>query len=167
MNKPLIGVLIAIAILGGWMAVRAWMRKSPRLSGQGVADDMKRRAEIAVEEANNTYGIVLDFSRDSVQRVDEILGKLHDEHAAASIERQRLVKESLKWGAYIGEVIRRDQPSHWEMDSKVAGKGSLPIVFERKQREECFPIGWCYKRIVSGPEDNVWHKFLFSTSRIE
>jgi hypothetical protein len=167
MNKTYIGALIVIAIIGGWMAVRAWTRKSPKISGQDVVDEMKVRAGIAVEEAHNTYGVVLDFTPDSVKRVEEILGKLHDQHSATPMEHPRLVKESLKWGGYIGEVIRRDQPSHWELDSKIAGKGSMPIVLEREQREECFPVGWCYKRIVSGPEDNVWHKFLFSTSRIE
>lgn len=167
MNKSFIVALIAVAVVIGWMAVRVWMRRVPQLSRQDVADEMQLRSERAVQEARESYDVDLDFTPESVKRVEEILAVLHNQHKSSPMERERLVRESLKWGGYIGEVIRRDQPSHWEFDSKVAGKGSLPIVFEREQREECFPVGWCYKRILAGPADNVWHKFLFSTSRTE
>ena len=63
----------------------------------------------------------------------------------------------MKWGGYVGEVIKRVRSAEWKLDSDVGGDGSLPIVYD--DNGESFPVRWCYKRIVSGDEDNVWHKF--------
>ena len=60
----------------------------------------------------------------------------------------------------MGEVIRRVRPCRWAVDSRVGGEGSFPVVYENG--DESYPVRWCYKRIVNGEEDNVWHKFTLS-----
>ncbi len=132
--------------------------RAPELTAKDVAQEMQSRASQAVETAANEHGVDLDYSSDSVAKVEEILGTIHQQHRSFPFSQDQLVNESLKWGAYLGEVIRKLKPCHWELDSEVGGEGSLPIVYEDERRES-FPIGWCYKRIKNGPEDNVWHKF--------
>jgi hypothetical protein len=111
-----------------------------------------------VRTAADEYRKPLDFSPESVKNVEEILGKIHERHLQSPLSNPELVKESLKWGAYIGEVIKTVRPCQWAVDSKGNGAGSFPIVYVDKS--ESFPVNWCHKRITIGEEDNVWHKFL-------
>lgn len=120
--------------------------------------EFAKRAEAAVGAARNDFGITLDYGPDSVQKVEELLSRESGRYQRGEMSEQDLVRSSMQWGAYIGEVIRRLKPSHWEIDSTIGGDGSFPIVFD-EERHETFPIRWCYKRIKNGPEDNVWHKF--------
>jgi hypothetical protein len=137
-----------------------WRNSNYNLSNNDAVEEMKVRASQAIEIASSEYETSLDYSPESVAKVEEILGKIHERNIKEPISEKQLVKESLRWGGYIGEVIIRIKPCHWELNSKIGGEGSLPIVFEN-EKHETFPVGWCYKRIINGPEDNVWHKFNF------
>jgi len=47
----------------------------------------------------------------------------------------------------------------------VAGEKSYPLHW---LGGDSFPVGWCFKRIMNGPEDNVWDKFqVVSKERAE
>ncbi len=118
---------------------------------------MRLRAGQAVEAAKKRFNTTLDFSPESVEQVEVILGKIHERHKNSSLTDSDLVKESMKWGSYIGEIIGKIHACHWAMNSTVGGEGSFPVVYEDKG--ESFPVRWCYKRIKNGDEDNVWHKF--------
>jgi hypothetical protein len=122
-----------------------------------VAEEMWLRARQAIEAAARDFDARLDYSPESVEKVEEILGKIHNRHAQAPLSDFELVRESLRWGAYVGEVIQRVRPCLWALDSVAGGRGSLPVVYG--DRSESFPVRWCYKRIANGEEDNVWHKF--------
>jgi hypothetical protein len=158
MNVIYFGLLI-VFLAAFWIWYR-WHDNNRRLTNNDLAREMEVRATNAVEIAASEYGIIIDYSPDSVAKVEEILGRIHEQNSNKPLSKNQLVVESLRWGGYIGEVIRRMKPCHWELDSKIAGAGSFPIVFD-SEKHETFPVGWCYKRIVNGPEDNVWHKLHF------
>lgn len=102
-------------------------------------------------------GVTLDYSPESVERVEPLLAELHERHAKGDLPRDDVVKYAVRYGAYIGEVIRRRHNGRWAVDHDVAGPGSFPIRWGDGQ--ESFPVGWCGKRIINGEEDNVWFKF--------
>jgi hypothetical protein len=118
---------------------------------------MRYLAAEAVDMANRDFGIKLDYSVESIEQVEEMLGRLYDEVARRkSSEGVRGL--AMMCGAYIGESIRRTEPdAKWEQDHPVAGEKSYPLHW---QGGESFPCGWCYNRIMNGPEDNIWHKYL-------
>jgi hypothetical protein len=110
----------------------------------------------AVDDARINNQTHLDYSIDSIHKVESILGQLHEKYSKDpnSISVTGL---SSAYGAYIGEVIRRSEPNaHWERDHEVAGEKSYPLTWSGG---DSFPMGWCYKRIVDGEEDNVWVKY--------
>ena len=146
---------IFVCTVVGRIYYRLRHRPEWKPTNQEIALDMERRASLAVEAAREKFGITLDFTPESVMKVEEILGQIHQSRAMSD---QEILREGLMWGAYVGEVIGRMKPVHWEIDSDVGGPGSLPIVFEDSRRQS-FPVGWCRKRIKIGEEDNVWHKF--------
>ena len=98
----------------------------------------------------------LDFSTESIERVEELLAKLHDEYRTRGNE-DGMNGLALAYGAYVGEAIRRSEAAaHWAEDSDIAGPGSYPIYW---RDGASFPVAWCYKRMSDGPEENVWHKY--------
>lgn len=131
--------------------------KHETLSSAEVIEEMKARAASAVVDARDTYSIELDYSPNSIKEVERILDKIHRRHREEPIDNAELNRLKLEWGGYVGEVIKRLRKAEWQLDSKIAGPGSLPVVYENSG--ESFPVMWCLKRIVNGPEDNVWDKF--------
>lgn len=110
----------------------------------------------AVAIAKEHHGVTLDYSPASIEQVELILGKLHDEYQSrGTTEGQRGL--ALAFGVYIGEVIRKQAgEGQWEQDHPVAGEGSMPLHWKG---HASFPVAWCLKRLANGEEDNVWHKY--------
>ncbi len=124
---------------------------------------MKVVANEAVRTAKQEHQVMLDFSPASVQRLEgDILAKLHEAHLKTSMSEQNLSRLSIRWGAYLGETLKRRRPGRWHRDSQKVGRGTTPVVFE--PGTEAFPRSWVYKRIADGPEDNVAFKFQVFTN---
>jgi len=153
-------LLVAVVVLGLIALVLhlAKRRRSPQETDfKTTAELMMHLAAEAVADAAKKNDISLDYTIESIERVEIVLSKLHDQYitANASLSVDGL---AMAYGAYIGEVIRRTElGSTWERDHSVAGERSYPIHWGGG---ESFPCAWCFKRITNGPEDNVWHKYL-------
>lgn len=129
---------------------------------EGFTRGMSDIAEFAVQDAKKEFGVTLDFSPQSVEAVEGILGKLHDQHVKAPLEGKALNKRALRFGVYVGEVIRRQKNGHWEVVKITAFDPMMfKITYKHAQGKEgtSFPVNWCGKRILNGDEDNVWHKY--------
>ncbi|MGC2476960.1 MAG: hypothetical protein WA485_21675, partial [Candidatus Sulfotelmatobacter sp.] len=84
------------------------------------------------------------------------LGRVHENYVknSSSISVRGL---SAEYGAYVGEVIRRNEPNaYWTRDSKVAGEKSYPLHWNKG---ESYPFAWCARRITDGEGDSIWIKY--------
>ena len=110
----------------------------------------------AVSIAKDSYGITLDYSPASVEKVEEILGKLYDEYQKKkTTEGQRGF--ALAFGVYIGAVMRKQAgEGRWERDHPQFGEGAMSFYWKD---QTTFPVAWCLKRLSNGDEDNVWVKY--------
>jgi hypothetical protein len=116
-------------------------------------------ASAAVKDAREQNHLDLDYSSESIEKVEQILGNLHELYvkSPSSISANGL---GSAYGAYIGEVIRRAEPgARWERDDEVGGEKSYPIIWGAGSGHS-YPMAWCYHRIVNGSEDNVWLKYM-------
>jgi hypothetical protein len=93
---------------------------------------------------------------------ETIFAKMHEAHLKMPMSEQDLSCMSLRWGAYIGEVLKRTRGGRWQRDLQQIGKGIAPVVFE--PGTEAFSRSWVYKRIVDSPDDNVAFKFHVFTN---
>jgi hypothetical protein len=110
-----------------------------------------------VKMASENRGVTLDYTPDSIQKVEEVLGNIHEEYQRTKSTRG-LQGLAMAYGAYIGEVIRRSEPgAKWERSDTVVGENSYPMLWRGGSSYVC---AWCYRRITNGDEDNVWHKYL-------
>jgi hypothetical protein len=148
--------LIAVALVAGVALLKA-QKKSPQQTEFKTTEEMMTfLAAEAVKDAEKENKIKLDYSPQSIEKVEAVLGKIHEQYTKdkLSIAVNGL---AMAYGAYIGEAIRRSEPgSKWERDHPVGGEKSYPLHWKGG---ESFPCGWCFKRITNGPEDNVWHKY--------
>jgi hypothetical protein len=153
-------IIVAVLVIAAVVAARVMTRKPQA----GPPDDPNVFMPLLAEEAAKFAagrGTKLDYSPDSVERVESLLAALHQSRTAGQLADRELNLHAHQFGAYIGEVLRRKYGGHWAEDHAVAGPKSFPIHWKDGQS---FPVGWCGKRILNGDEDNVWHKFQIVTS---
>lgn len=162
--KILLGFL-ALVVLFVLVALASGVRRALRFRrtlaalkpGADANAVMREIAEHAVDWARG-HNVALDYSPGSVERLEELLGKM------GQVDERRAEYEAIRCGAYIGEVIRRAVGGEWALDHEVAGPMSFPFTWGGDNTS--FPVGWCWKRMVNGEEDNVWHKYqVFLTGR--
>ena len=116
---------------------------------------MQQMTKSAFEVAAS-FNVKLDYSDDSVQRVESILGQIHDEYKKTKDD-SGLRGVSLFFAAYIGEVIRRKRlGGTWSRNHPVVGDDSFPFNWNGS---DLFLFTWCQKRIFDGKQDDVWSKY--------
>jgi hypothetical protein len=110
----------------------------------------------AVDFAARKFSIALDWSDASVRQVEDILGRLYDDMARAQPPEDVVWTVAKAFGSYIGEVLRRHHGGEW--GTVRMGEESFPGL-RQTGGSLCWPWGRAHKRLVSGPEDNVWHYY--------
>jgi len=149
-------VLCAFAVLM-FAAWRFQVKSAPSpKTFQTTQDFIDFLSAEAVKDAETESHVRLDYTVDSIRKVEDILGGLHDQYAKnpSSIAAKGL---ATAYGAYIGEVIRKTDPNaKWEKGDAVGGEKSYPLIWGAGTS---YPMAWCYHRIVNGAEDNVWIKY--------
>jgi hypothetical protein len=113
----------------------------------------------AVDYARDQFDLQLDFSDDSVQHVETMLTRLHDEMAGAEPSQDQIFQFAKMLGSYVGEVFRRNHGARWGMVT--LGSDSFPGLAADKSGGRFWPWGKVQNRLVNGPEDNVWHYFKY------
>ena len=157
MKNPAVVVLVLLA-LGVALFLATRRKEASGAKFRSTDEFIQFMATEAVKDAGGKQRIDLDYSVNSIEQVEEILGRFHEQYAQdpSSISAKGL---GSAYGAYIGEVIRRSDPSaKWEQDDHVGGEKSYPII-GGPGAGHSYPMAWCYHRIVNGPEDNVWAKY--------
>jgi hypothetical protein len=153
--KLLILVIVVGGSLGLWQSVQGWRaRTHPTLAT--TEQFISYACDRAIADVQRQDHVTLDYTLDSLQQVDRILGHVHDEYVKnpASVS---IPGMSAEYGAYVGEVIRQNEPgAYWTRDSQVAGEKSYPLHWKTG---ESYPIAWCAKRIINGEEDSIWVKY--------
>lgn len=116
----------------------------------------KKLTDLALELARY-YKIELDFTAESVKKVEEILSKISKDYHKTKNE-EGINGMALELAAYIVTVIEKKiAVGKWERDSKDFGKNTFP--YDLGNKNVIFPYAWCLKRIHDGEGENIWLKF--------
>ncbi len=148
-----IAVVVAAVLIGVFVFLRS--RASLPASGPDLQRMIATMAEGAVTEAKQ-QSVLLDYSVDSIGLIEDLLGGFHERHKSGEMSDADVNQQAMLYGSYVGEVIRRVKGGDWARDHEQAGPHTYPLSYGEHQS---FPIMWCRKRMMNGPEDNVWHKF--------
>ncbi|MEI8012874.1 MAG: hypothetical protein WCI27_10440 [Candidatus Omnitrophota bacterium] len=121
-----------------------------------VMEQMKEKLSSLAEEVVASFNGRLDYSLESIEVVEFVLGCIHDEYMETRSE-EGMTGIALEFGAYIVKVIERHYgPAEWQTDDPTFGPNTFPLAWQGGQ---IYPVNWCTKRIFDGPGDNVWVKF--------
>ena len=133
-------------------ALRTAMTPDAKLAGWLVA-----QAQTAVKTAKLEWQESLDFSDDSLDAIERIMSKLHAREKqtppGGGFTEEQLTQASKMWGAYVGEVIRRQYGGQW----LTAADGALQLALSGTTAH---PVSKVRNRIVNGPADNI--RFYFA-----
>lgn len=135
---------------------------------QPTVHDMRvAYAQDGVEYAQQTFGGTLDYSEQSVRVVEDILAELHEASKPkgfiAKLLKQGPSEETINklgkmLGGYVGEVMRKEWGGEWTLGSD-AFPGEQVITLQLATGEDVWPHFKVGKRILNGPEDDVWSYF--------
>jgi hypothetical protein len=109
----------------------------------------------AIDFARDHFQLALDRSDASVAHIETILGVFHVQLADAKPSEEQIFTFAKMFGSYVGEVFRSNHGATWGLigGDKIAGlkfNGGGGLFW---------PWGRAQKRIINGPEDNVWHYY--------
>lgn len=119
---------------------------------------MEGYAEAAAELGSGAFQQNLDFSSDSIERLDGILVQVGDSPELDLDFEVRL------WGSYLGEVLRRRYAGTWEMTPYPGGAVAVPAIDVRGSR--LFPLVKVYRRLTMGEEEDLRSFFSMVTERL-
>uniref|UniRef100_UPI004049DD2B hypothetical protein n=1 Tax=Flavobacterium sp. TaxID=239 RepID=UPI004049DD2B len=115
----------------------------------------KEGAEIAVEFAR-AYNFKLDYSDDSLKKVDKLLTIFGKEYLETK-NKKNFESFALTFGLYIIEVMERNHGKGY-LERKLLGleKDDFPYYWNGNL---IFPCIWCLDRIFKNDADNVWEMY--------
>jgi hypothetical protein len=111
----------------------------------------------ALDHAKDTFNVELDWSDDSIQQIETILGVFHDTLAEESPPEDAIMTFAKIWGSYIGEVFRRNHGASW--GSVTLGADTIPGMKATTSDVLFWPWGRVRDRLLDGPASNVWHYY--------
>ena len=119
---------------------------------------MEGYARAAAAVARSDFQQKLDFTSESIDRLDEILVRVGESPELGLDFEVRL------WGSYLGEVLRRRYAGSWEMTPYPGGAVAVPAVDVRGSR--LFPLMKVYRRLTAGEEEDLSAFYSMVTERL-
>lgn len=117
--------------------------------------EMEEQARAAIEMVQAEYGkhsAKLDFSESSIGAVEAMLTGFAKD---PDLSEEASAQMALRFGAYLGEIARRQFPeAAW---CKAPGKSGASL---RLGHIEIFPVAWCYKQLSDPTVHCVVEKYL-------
>ena len=114
---------------------------------------MQAYAEQAVAAARQ-FQVELDYSEESLQQVEAILGGLQSGAASAAPSDAEAEDLCKVWGGYLGEVVRRRWGGEWVLGNYPGG--NVLTVALSTPGGTVFPSMKIYRRLNQGATENVW-----------
>jgi hypothetical protein len=125
-----------------------------------IADMMRAYSEDALDLANQ-LNFELDYSEESLVKLDQILESYHQgipkgikKLFSKGPSEEQINQMAKIWGGYLGETIIRQLGGEWAMSNTFENAIAVNIG-----TTEIYPSAKIYKRIINGPEDNVYIYF--------
>ena len=119
---------------------------------------MERMAEQAAMDAWTRFHIRLHIRVDSLPDFERYLDVVAKSSQFKNCSPKDKQAEAIIDGAFVGEAIRRTHGGFWMEKPDIPDSGLFPLNINGSIS---YPITWCLKRLVNGPEDNIYDKYVF------
>jgi hypothetical protein len=115
-----------------------------------VNEEMRLTADYAISSAKERYGLILDYSEESLAALDTILDKIYWGFSSRSREEGEgglVYNTAMIWGSYLGEYMRLKWGGTWIQKGTERRVSITTIEFS--------PISFIFQRITKHPEYRV------------
>ncbi|MGL6074090.1 MAG: hypothetical protein ACRC8S_08015 [Fimbriiglobus sp.] len=161
-----LGVLVVLWVAAGvatgyaepWLGKLFAVGPRPRVAQDAASDMPTLRVKMCslAEQVAAALDVKLDYSERSIQDVDRILGQVHDEYRRTGND-EGIQGIALEFAAYLVSVLEKHRgPVLWERDHPELGADTYPVEW---RGATLFPFGWCLKRLLDGPDDDLVSKW--------
>lgn len=113
---------------------------------------MQDTAADAVAVAKEEFNIELDYTKESVAKIDELLVSFLAKYRDQVLEDSAVFTLSNLFGAYAGEVFRKNYGGEWRYDK--SDPQAPYVLLEVGSRSYAF-AGICYERLVNDSKIGV------------
>jgi hypothetical protein len=117
----------------------------------------------AVDTARTHFKIELDWSDQSIKRLESILDRYSRDMAKAQPTDQEVMNAAKMWGSYLGEVYRKNHGAEWVL---IKHDGHTFPGLQAKSGTLFWPWGKVESRLRNGAEGNIWHYYLHLTGKL-
>jgi hypothetical protein len=111
-----------------------------------------------IDFAQHKFGIVLDWSDESIREIEQIAVALHENYKKIRPNPEQVEPFYCMLGSYIGEIFRRNFEAEWGW---VTLDGKRFPGMQHRTGHLFWPWGKAQSRIVNGSADNLWHYFQY------
>lgn len=128
------------------------------MSASEITELMESSSLDAVKVTAEEFNITLDFSVQSVALVDDILLSFLDRYNEQALEEQAVFTLCNLYGAYVGEVFRRNVGGDWVHEQK----DNADFVFVSLHQHTYTFSGICYERLVNDSNTSIMKYFAIA-----
>jgi hypothetical protein len=116
-------------------------------------ENAPRFAAMIAEYVEQNEGVAMDYSVESLETVDGIIGSFHNEGVSA----EEVEVTLFEFGCYVGEVFVRNAVAKWRAatQDEIDNLFGVPLVLQMGKSDTVNPIGKVIKRLENGDEDNL------------
>lgn len=104
-------------------------------------------AEEAVRLAAEDYGMTLDYSAESIPRLETVLA------ARGPVPEPEIEEATRLWGGYYGELFRRRYPAEWIMAVYPGGEMAMPAL--DVVGSHIYPLLKIFRRLTLGSGEDL------------
>jgi len=108
---------------------------------------MESYAETAVRVAMDDHGMTLDYSAESIPRLETVLA------ARIPVKSSEQEEATRVWGGYFGEIFRRRWPAEWIMAVYPGGQFAMPAL--EIGGSQIYPLLKVFRRLTMGPGEDL------------
>ena len=120
---------------------------------------MHAAADNAVRIAADDHGMTLDYSRESIARLETVLA------ARAPVPGADMESETRLWGAYFGEVFRGRYPGEWIMAVYPGRDVAMPAL--NIGGSHVYPLLKVFRRLTMGAGEDLAGFYAKVTTALE
>ena len=154
----------AVALVA--LAVPALAIAQQRPENRGAATTVTTQSKIVsdvfaaaeqMSKALSQFGYNADFSPESLKQIDRFFEEqtANGQPKPGGLLSQQLGARLFGIGAYVGEVIRRQNGGEWQGDDKDP-RAEINVALRLKSGVVMWPVQRVMKRFKNGAEDGIW-----------
>jgi hypothetical protein len=117
---------------------------------------MQDTAQDAANAAKEEFDIILDFSVESIAKVDSTIEHFIKAFPSQSLEDKAIFTLCNMYGAYTGEIFRKLAGGQWHYDTSMPDAPTILLVI--KDKSYAF-AGICYDKLVKNPDIKIKEYF--------